>query len=331
MAACTYGSCAPSNLIINNVTTQSSASQTAGLIADQISQAISGISGSSSFASVGPTGSSTQLAFAGGDGKAAGSAPRRWTFWANTANNWLRNTQAGAEYNGTIFTGVGGVDYLFNDRLLLGVSSGYEGINLDTSFNSGKLTSDGVALALYGGYVISPVFSLDGVVGHTWVNYKESRPGASGSYDGDRWFGAFNVNAKTAIDRWRFNASMGFFSVKEIQGGYTESNANVVAQSTAYLNQLRTKGSIGYQIPVSWGTLTPYASTRLDFDLSKSAAPVINALGQTANNGDFGALLGLGATAAIGERTTVEIEGSTTQFRSDFQAYSLRGTVRLKY
>ena len=330
LAACTYGSCAPSNVVISSQVTQQASSQTATLIADRISQAVAGFGGTSFAAVPGFESRGPVFALGNGGGKAAGSLPKNLGVWADVGNLWLRNSQAGAEYEGQIFTALAGFDYLFHDRILLGFAAGYERIDLDTGFNSGTLKSSGWAAAIYGGLILAPDLSIDFQVGHAWVDYSQAH-GATGSFKGDRWFGSTNLNAKQSFGNWRFAESFGYFHVNENQDAYVESNGNQVDGQTAYVGQVRVKGTVGYWMPMDWGSLMPYASTRLDFDVTKSAAPVINSQGQTTDNGDFGATFALGVTARTGPSMTGTIEATTTQFRRDFESYGLKGTMRVQF
>lgn len=324
-AACTYGSCAPSGTIINNVVTLNSSTLLANILSDHISQIVGGVAGLDSGTS------KSVFALGQGDGKAAGSSPTPWGVWGSIANNWIQDTQMGASFKGGVFDGMGGADYSFANGALLGLSAGYEHIGLHTGFNNGGLHSDGFALAPYAALRLTPILSIDGEFGHTWVDYHEGHGGISGSYNGDRWFGTTNLNAKTAVDNWQLGSSLGLFYVSESQSAYTESNANPVANSTPYVGEVQLKGSLGYDFNMQWGRLTPYVSARLEFDPLQSSAAVINAQNQTVSQSNFGVTFGSGVNMAIGDRVTVDVTGTTSQFRRYFSDYGLTGTVRVAF
>jgi hypothetical protein len=333
MAACTYGACAPSNIIVSTQVSQFAAQQTATVIADRIGQAIADIGniGAGGFSTGGPTRASTN-----GAGEAAGGLPKNWGMWADASNLWLNDTQPGANFTGHITTGLVGVDYLLNDRILVGFAAGYEGIHLDTGFNAGTLRSNGFTTALYGGYVLSPYQNIDFEFGHTGIDYNEMHEAAgslagAGSFGASRWFSSGDFNNKQVIGNWQFTESLGYLYLNEVQDQFVETNGSPVASSTIYLGELRAKGIVGYLIPMPWGSVTPYGLARLEYDPIRSAAPVINSLGQTVDNGRFGTTFNLGVSARSGDLITTSIEASTTQFRQYFQSYGVKGSLRVNF
>lgn len=331
-AACTYGSCAPSNIIVNTQVSQYAATQMTGMIADRISQAMSTFGGNNAFASA-----SMNRMRLGGFSLGNGGTPLgdkltgKFGVWTDISQLWLSDSQIGANYSGQVSAGVVGFDYKFNDRFVLGFAVGPEMIRLDTLFNSGRFTSRGLAGAGYGGYAISPTQSIDFQFGYAGIRYLESHSNISGSFNANRIFGAIDWNSQFQRGPWRLPTSLGLFSVTEWQSAYMESNGNAVAATNPYVVQFRLKGAAGYNFPTAWGSIEPFASTRLEFDLLKSSAPVINSLGQTAHQSNFGATFGLGINTRYGHSTSGSIEYYNTQFRQDFRSSGFRGSIRIEF
>jgi Autotransporter beta-domain len=332
MAACTYGACAPSNIIVANQVTQYATTQTAGLITDQINQAVGALSGVGAFITPNDLMSYADSRAPGPFFKAAPGAvappPRTWNVWAAGAGLSVHDSQQGANYDGSISSGVGGFDYRWNGRVLAGLATGYEGVGLNTGFNTGNLKSNGYVLAPYMAYLFTPSWSVDAQLGHGWLNYNESHPGVTGSFNANRWWGQVNLNDRQVYGNWHLGASLGYIYVSENQNAYSESNGNPVAGQTLFLGQIRLKGLAGYEFLTPWGALMPYGSARLEFDVQKSALPIVNSLAQTTTNGNFGTTFGLGILARVGPATTMSVEGTTTQFRTDFQSYGIKGILR---
>jgi hypothetical protein len=334
-ANCTYGSCAPSGTIINQIVTQDASDTTTNILSDRISQATGG--GISSLDK--GTSSSVFALGQGGTGKAAGSpyVPYNpWGIWAGVANTWVTDGQSGANFHGRLFDGMGGADYCFaadcsTHGAMLGLAVGYEHIDLTTEFNNGSLHSNGYALAPYAAYKFSPVYGVSGQIGHTWVNYKEDHGGINGSYDGDRWFGTVDVTAKNNFNAWQLASDFGLFYLNEAQQAFVETNGNHVLSSTPYVGEIRFKNTLGYEFTTGWGHVTPFASARLEVDPLQSSAPVVNSQGQTLTLTNYGATFGAGTNIAIGDAVTVNLEGDTIAFRRDLNAYGFNATVRIKY
>lgn len=266
-----------------------------------------------------------------GGGKAAGSEPRNFGIWAKVANTWVRSSQPGAEFNGPVTALTAGLDYKWENSFLLGVAGTYERVSISTLFNNGTQNSNGGVVTAYAGYRLNANFSVDGEFGHGWIGYSGLHNGVTSSFSGDRWFGAANIKASTAIDAWRLSGALGYFHVAENQTAFTESNGNAVGSSMPYLGQLRLKGQAGYKFETEFGSLTPFASARLEYDTSYSTPAVINAQGQRAARSDFGTTFGVGVSADLGDYTSLVVEGRATAFRQYFEAYGVSASLRIRF
>lgn len=349
-ASYTYGANAAGNTVTAPLVTQEATKTTASLISGRVSAAVSGATGGGGVGGGGapgggglfaPTNSSSLMpngkGYAGGNGdgkgKASGSAPRNFGVWLNGAGTWLENEQANAEFKGSIYNVMGGADYLIKDRFLVGLSAGYERADIKTTFNSGKLESDGFTVAPYFAFILNKNVSFDVSVGHSWVDYDVSRGSGAvtGNTSGDRWFGTANANYTTSINNWQLGATLGYLYTMEKQDAYTESNGGQVGEVSVHLGQARLGGKVGYLAPTSFGYLNPYGSARLEYDVVKDGPGVVDAAGTKANDDDFGVTFGLGVAAGIGEATTINVEATTTQFRDDLKNYGVSGTVRYRF
>ena len=266
-----------------------------------------------------------------GGGKAAGGATRNFGIWANVANTWVRNSQPGAEFNGPVTALTGGLDYRFENSLLLGIAGTFEHSSISTLFNNGNQTSNGGVITAYAAYRLTQNFSIDGEFGHGWIVYNGLHSGVANTYNGDRWFGAANIKGSTAIDAWRLVGTVGYFHVSEVQDAFTETNGNAVPSLMPYLGQIRVKGQVGYQLDTSIGSFTPFASARLEYDVTHSAAPVINSAGQRAARSEFGTTFGIGVSAELGDYTSLSVEGRASAFRQYFEAYGINATLRIRF
>ena len=310
-----------STTVTQGATTQGSAQQVTGIISDRLnSETVDGSQGSGS-ASLDIT------------GKAAGSTPATRGLWFNAAATSIDDDHVGANYDGDIYTFLVGYDAFVGDKLRVGLAAGFERILVDTNYNNGSVKSDAWTIAPYLAYQINDMLSVNASVGRTWASYDINHAtSAVGSTDGERWFGAANLVARQTSGQWRFSETLGYFYVTETQDAYTETGigALVVPESTRHVGQLRIGGKAGYEIPVSFGSVTPFVSARAEYDVSKSADPILTS-GATVSQDDTGATFGAGVKAAMGDNMTFSLEATTTAFRNDYEARMLSATLSFKF
>lgn len=323
-AGTTYGPNGPGSVNTNQQTVTQSSTQTTSLISDRVSSATS----NSDFGTIATAAPTYTI---GNSGKAAGSEATKFGLWGSASHNWLRNTQTGVDFNGTILNVIGGFDYKWAPWLLTGIAGGYEGLKIATGFNSGTLTGDTTALAVYGAVRLAPNFGMDAELTHSWVNYNGAHGGVTSFFTGDRWAAAANINASRTFEALKLAASLGYFHVAEVQTAYSESNGNAVPSMMPYLGQVRLKGQAAYTFQTEWGSIMPFASARLEFDAVHSDAPILDAQGTRASYSAFGTTFGAGVKAMIGDNTSFILEGKTTVFRQYFESYGINASFRVQF
>ncbi len=296
------------------------AGQTAGFIADHLTG--------------GTGGTGTQTSAAGTTGVAAGDgAAAAGTLWFNAGAMHVDDSHTGANYDGDIYNAVLGYDIDLTDKLTVGLAGAYERIRIDTKYNSGTLKGNVWSIAPYLSYRIDDMLSFNATVGHSWADYDVTHTvSATGSTNGKRWFGAANLVAEQNVEAWRLSETLGYLYVSETQDAYTESGvgALTVAESKRHLGQIRVGGKAGYEIPTSFGHVTPYLSARAEFDVNKSSDVVLTS-GATVSRDDFGATFGAGVDGSIGGNMDFRLEATTEAFRDNYKAYGVSATVSLKF
>lgn len=340
-AAETYNS---TNAVASPQVSQQSSSQTATQISSRISQAVSGATGAGGGAGVGGgvggsgggTGGQGSSLDGGVVGRSAGSADRNTGLWLNVGAARASDTHTFETFHGNINTLVGGVDYRIRDNAILGLAIGYEMARIKTTFNNGTLAADNVAFAPYFGYAFNDTLSVDATVGYTFVNYGLTRNSKAirGDTDGGRVFTATNFTARTAVTNWQLSTGLGYLYLQESQRRYTEVGAGgaEVSAVNIRLGQLRSTNKIGYFEKTSWGSIMPYLMVRPEYDVNKTPAAVLDSTTNTKAVSDrFGTTFGLGLSMAIGDDSTVNLEGTTSQFRSNLGMDGITGTVRLQF
>ena len=309
-----------SSSVTQDGTSTTSASQIVGFIVNHLTG--------------GTGGSNSQSSAADATGVAAGdSAGPAQSLWFNAGAMRVDDSHTGANYDGNIYTAILGYDVAVTNKLTVGVAGSYERIRIDTNYNSGTLKGKVWSIAPYLSYRIDDMLSVNATVGRSWADYDVAHTiSATGSTNGKRWFGAANLVAEQNVDAWRLSETLGYFYVSETQDAYTEtgSGALSVPESKRHLGQIRVGGKAGYEIPTSFGHVTPYLSARAEFDVNKSSNVVLTS-GATVSQDDFGATFGAGVDGAVGRNVDFRLEATTEAFRNHYDAYGISATVSLKF
>ena len=325
-----------SNTGSSSTTSRVAATVVAGAISSSVSQSVNSATSNTGTSGAGSLTTSRADPYYG-VGKAAGSEGTPWGYWVRASNSWVNDSQDNAKFHGKISTLVGGLDYLIDNQILVGVALAYERPDVVTAFNSGTFTGNNFAVAPYAAYIINDIFSINTSDGIASVNYRTTREGGniSGSTEGTRLFSSTNFAATTHLDQWQFGSSLGYLYMQEVQNGYQESgtsDASYVSKDKIRLGEIQLTGRIGYREETDFGILTPYLLVRPEFDVNKSPAAVINTTtGEKANNGSFGTTFGLGVNALVTDLASFSLEATTTQFRQQLDEYSLTGSARFKF
>lgn len=248
----TYSQCSgntnkSSTQVTSVETLKATSGQTAGLIAQRIG----------SF-----TGASPKVV-AGGPvkgGVSGGAKDLGIGVWANGGYSSIDYSKAGSNFNGSVWTGMGGVDYKFTDALLIGLAAGYEDTQLKTKFNNGNLSATGWTIAPYALYKFTKNYSMDVSGGYSMLDYSMDRADPlvgtkiTGNTDADRWFAAANLNGVWSEDAWRFSAKFGALWANETKKAFNESNGVSNAALTTSLGSVNLGGKVGYNL----GFVEPY-------------------------------------------------------------------------
>lgn len=330
--------------------TRVAASATTGLISGRVSAAVSPGGG---FAPAGPAGApggapggaapgeqgslGTTSLFASSDisigpGMSAGGGDRKIGVWVNGSFSDISDDLTSTAFDGSTHSIVGGADYQITDRLLAGVALGYENTDVDTTFNTGNLNTNGFTIAPYAGFVINRYFSFDLSGGYTTLNTDLTRTNpisgatVTGDMDAHRVFGAANLNAYYRINRITLSGRVGYLRVREFQDSFTESDTTFNPRNVVQLGQIRASAQVGMVI----GRIEPFISGRWEYDQARTK--IVVAAGQEQPDNDrSGVEVGGGIRFALSDRITGSLEGSTHLARDNFDSSSFSGSIRIKF
>ena len=266
-----------------------------------------------------------------GSGMAAGGGDGRLGVWVSGGWSQIEDELSSTAFDGNLYNVLVGGDYQFNDRFLGGVALGYESGDIDTSYNTGNIESDGFTIAPYAGYVLNRYLTLDVSGGYTFADYDMVRNPAAGapvtgSTEGDRWFVGGNLNGYYAINRVTLGGRVGYLYTKEEQDAFTESNGTAIGQNDISIGQFRVGGTVGYSL----GKVEPYVTGTYVYDVQQEKITVAPGQAQPQNDRS-GIDVGGGIRFSLSDRVTGGFEGTTHVGRDDFNSTSLTGNLRIKF
>lgn len=276
---------------------------------------------------------------AGGTVGTAGAA--QWTGWANASLSWLKDDFAASRYDGRVYAPLLGVDRVQNG-VVVGVSFGYERIDLDTDFNNGSLIGDGLSITPYVGVLLNDDVTLDAGLGYTRLNYDRAervRVGAAAirrDFDADR-FTAFTNLTGYAPASWTGDsvsvAAVGGLSWTvekqkasvDSAGQRIDSGTNKVGRVTAGLRvngnpTLAADGTAGFE---------PIASLTYQYDFHLSDDTQTGERIRPRERSDLLASAGFGFGLTPGARMTVEY--SRLFARSEFDSQTVLVSARMEF
>ena len=190
------------------------------------------------------------LAATGGETGLAGAARgARWNTWASIGQTQLDYEWQPLRSGGDVNNAVLGLDYRWSDKATVGVSLAFDETKIATTFNSGRLTGDGVNVTPYLGYQFDPNWSLDAALGMGRAK-SQSVDNSFGSITGNstsnRAFGSASLNYSRWVGNWEFSGKAMLVQTEERTSQYTLSNGQVVQGSAQRLSQARLGAQVGY-------------------------------------------------------------------------------------
>ena len=322
---------APGSVVTAVQTLRAATTQTASVIAARISK----------LRTASKTGSPMTVALNqdhGSIGLAGGDKRRGLGVWFQGAYVHFDNDQSALQFDGHVFTGLVGIDKRSpDDRLIVGVSAGYEGTGIDTTFNRGNLDADGFVIAPYLSYELNDGFSIDATLGYARVAYDMDRRDPitsevfSGSTDANRYFGSLTGSYDHVSHKWRYGAHVGARYSYEGRDSFTETGTTgttvAVGSQNTHLGQAIFGGTIGYD----FGMFKPYVTGQGEYDFTKTDDPVVAANQTQPSDSDFGLRLGLGTDIDIAPNITGSFEVNSVLLRSSYSEYVGKARIRVEF
>jgi hypothetical protein len=235
--------------------------------------------------------------------------------WVDGAWSRLRFKNNGTPLDGEMWSGLAGIDYALNARLIFGLAGGYENQNFNTSSMDGVIAGSGVKMAPYAVYRLDDNLSVSASGGYAWLGYADTHEDplsgqeSAGAADTSRWYATTDLNAAYRLDAWHLNSRLGAF--------YADDGLDSSVDTPASGGQVMAIGDLrlGY-----W------------FDLMDGFEPYVSARGRLAYedgvDDNAGTLLGIGARLDLGS-ARLDVRGSASNAANAPSAYA--GLVNLSF
>lgn len=338
LAHATATSQAPANQVAASAVTQAAASAVASAVAGGTASAAASVGTGGPAVGVASVGSSGTLWSIGQTGLAASAASRGIGLWAQGAytraeSDFNKGANNDTRFRGDIWAGVVGADYRVTQRLVVGAGVGYQHVDINTTFNAGKLKQTGWGVTPYAVFAINQTFYID-VSGGYWLLDNEmarNNNTARANYDTTRWNLGANLNGGWAINRWRVTGAVGYLYVNAKDDAFRETGSAAQpgrqAAVTTKIGQGRIGGTLGYSL----GNVTPYASARVEHNFEQPTVRVNNGTGIQPNANRTGYRVGGGLNFNLNQSVSGNLAANTLLGKKDYTEYGFGGTIRVAF
>ncbi len=223
-----------------------------------------------------------------------------------------------------------GIDFSPFERIVAGVSFGYDNNDIDTAFNRGNVDSDAFTVAPYIGALIDDTFGVDFSIGYSLIEIDQFRTLAgtriTSNVDSSRWFVAGNLNAAKAYGNWYLSGRAGLLYAKEEQDAFLESDGTANRARSFELGQLRIGGDAAY----AWDAFEPFVSAVYELDYSRNDIVVGPGIAQPANDDDD-FLVGAGLRWFGDSGLSASFEWNSVLGREDFDDNTYTFLIRADF
>ena len=323
----------PGSVVTAVETLRAAAAQTVGLISQRIATQRQAALARPMTLSLDPEGNKGQAGVAGGN------ANQGIGVWVQGAFTRVIDDNSATKFDGNIYTVLAGVDKkLMDDRLLVGLSGGYEQGDFDTSFNQGTVDTTGFLVAPYASFSITDLFSVNATAGYGFITdvenkRKDAATGEEfkGDTDADRIFGSLAGNYDNRIDNILFGAMVGVAYSWEQRDAFTETGTTgttvQVGEQTTRLGQAK----VGLNAGLDLGVALPYVDVQGEYDFAKTDVTTVATNQTKPSDDDFGLRTALGLQLRFSDNLSAMVEGNALWLRDNHKEYGGLARVRVDF
>lgn len=244
---------------------------------------------------------------------------------------WFEDTFAhydGRTLSGSIWTQEAGIDYIWNNRFLIGVMGRYDTGTFDDFSTNGTFYGEGVTAGVGMGTLLGHGMTLDGYLSYTWLEYESEAGTLSAATQARRIDASVNLAGQYAISEdVTLEPNARYTYTREQQDAYRWSNGLPIAASTTSSGLLSVGSGLRYSIDeASGGSLSFYVSAHGDYDFviekGQSSTPLPTLDHQ------WTARLSIGMNGALSNGVSVSLDGEIDRLGADaYTGYT--GTARI--
>ncbi|MQX36294.1 autotransporter outer membrane beta-barrel domain-containing protein [Roseospira navarrensis] len=244
----------------------------------------------------------------------------RFGIWADGSGTMFSDRTSSDDFWGNQLSFMGGADYRYTDRFMVGAGLGFERVEVDFKSNRTRLVTY-INTTLYGAYLVTDSISLNAFGSYApGLNSMHWAAGDGEGFMSHRFITSGNVAYNNAFDRVTTNAFAGLSYSYETFDSYENNGGTTIEPDDSQLAQVYASGDVGYMFETDGGALEPFVSARLEYDFVSEG-----------NNDRFGSVLGGGVRAIWTEGLFVEAFGNTEVARSDESATSFGLNMRVQF
>lgn len=236
----------------------------------------------------------------------------------------------GRTLSGSIWTQEAGIDYIWNNRFLIGIVGRYDTGEFDDFSTNGTFYGEGVTAGVRMGTVLGYGMTLDGHVTHTWLEYESEAGTLSAATQARRRDASVNLAGQYAIfDDVTLEPNARYTYTREQQDAYRWSNGLPIAASTTSSGLLSFGSALRYSFNgASGGSLSVYVSAHGDYDFAlkkgQSSTPLPTLDDQ------WSARLGIGVNGVFSNGLSISIEGEVDRLGADaYTRYTGTGRITI--
>lgn len=230
-----------------------------------------------------PGGTRFALSGDGDTGKAASAGETAsWNGWVSAAQANVGTSFNPLKSDGPVRAGLIGVDYTFGNKAVLGVALADTSARIDTKFNGGKFSSDGITVSPYLLYPLNSNWALNAGLGFGHSNLKSfdntNGIAVTGRNSSDTTLANLGLEYNRILGNWAFTGRTGISYYRDKQSSQTLSNGTFISGSDTSASQIRVGGEIAYDA----GAWMPFAGLTYIYDPRLPTQGTVS--GQTPSN-----------------------------------------------
>ncbi len=179
-----------------------------------------------------------------------------------------------------------GLDYRFSDRFVFGALVSHVKDEATFLNSAGKLDTKSNTLTLYGTWLPTDNFSVDGYLGYGQIKLDSQRKvifntingTASGNTTGKQIMGGFSASYQRDLGRVNVSPFINLNSIKTTFDGYNETGTTLLELHFSERKSLSTTGSVGARASTAhgyrWGSLSPSVRVAAVHEYQNNAVPI---------------------------------------------------------